>query len=118
MIEIKIPKEIRKYKETFWMGMTLRQTICAVAACAMNIPLYLWLSDYIGRDLAGWIVMFTTTPLALIGFFTYNGMKFEKLAWCVFRFNFLPQKRKYQTENLFAYLIQETEDEDDEMERK
>lgn len=107
MIEIKIPKEIRTYEETFLFGLTLRQTVCSVTAIALNIPLYLWLSDHIGQDLAGWAVMITTTPLALIGFVRYHGMRFEQLAWCVLRFNFLPQKRKYITENLFELLSEE-----------
>lgn len=113
MIEIKIPKEIRKYEETFWMGLTLRQTLCSAAAIALNIPLYLYLSDHIGRDLAGWIVIITTTPLALIGFVKYNGMKFEQLARCVCRFNFTPQKRVYATENFFDSLLESSSERED-----
>lgn len=110
MIEVKIPKEIRKYEETFLFGLTFRQTICSVAAISINVPLYFFMMDVIGKDLAGWMVMFTTTPLALIGFIKYNGMNFEKLAWCILRFNFISQKRKYRTENLFSDFLNTMEE--------
>ena len=41
MIEIKIPKEIRDYKEKFLFGLTIRQFISAAAALAVRVPLYL-----------------------------------------------------------------------------
>ncbi|MGI6588787.1 MAG: PrgI family protein [Peptococcia bacterium] len=106
MIEVKIPREIRAYKEKLFFGLNLRQTICAALAIAINIPLYIYVRPIIGDDLASWFIIFVTVPLFLIGFFQYNGMPFEKFALCILRFQLLtPQKRKYKTENLFAILM-------------
>lgn len=40
MIEIRIPKEIRTYKEKLFFGLTLRQLICTLIAVVVNVPLY------------------------------------------------------------------------------
>lgn len=105
MIEARIPKEIRVYKEKFLFGLTFRQTICCVLALVVNVPLYIWLTDLIGADGAGWIVMITAIPLGLVGFIRYNGMNFEKFAWCILKFEFTQQKRKYITENFYSHLL-------------
>ena len=110
MIEIKIPKEIRKYKEKFLFGLTFRQTLCTGAALLINVPLYLFLSDAVNKDVAGWAVMLTAAPFALVGFIKYNGMNFEKLMVCIAEFYFTLQKRVYKTENLYAWLREECEE--------
>ncbi|MDD4146329.1 MAG: PrgI family protein [Clostridia bacterium] len=107
MIEVKIPKEIRTYKEKLFFGLNLRQTICAALAIAINVPLYIFVRPLIGNDLASWLIIITAVPLFLIGFFQYNGMPFEQFILCILRFQLLtPQKRKYKTENLFAILME------------
>jgi hypothetical protein len=107
MIEVKIPKEIRTYKEKLFFNLNLRQTLCIVLALAINIPLYIFIRPYIGDEIAGWIIIFTAVPLFLIGFFNYNGMPFEQFIVCFLKFQFLtPQKRKYKTENLYAIFME------------
>lgn len=106
MIEVRIPKEIRTYKEKLFFGLNIRQTVCIVLALVINVPMYIYIRPYIGDDLAGWIIMFTAAPLFLIGFFDYNGMPFEQFLVCILIFQFLtPQKRKYKTENIYGLLI-------------
>lgn len=105
MIEIKVPKEIRNYKEKLFFGLNLRQTMCTVIALGINIPLYFLLRASLGDDLVSWLVICIALPIFLIGYFKYNGMPFEKFMACIFRFLFLtPQRRKYKTENLFTIL--------------
>ena len=43
MIEIKIPKEVHKHKETIFFGLTARQFFCAAAAVGLAAGLYLGL---------------------------------------------------------------------------
>lgn len=106
MIEVRIPKEIRTYKEKFFFGLNVRQSICTVLALAINIPLYIFICPHIGNELSSWIIILSGSPLFLIGFFHYNGMPFEQFASCIFKFQILtPQKRKYKVENLYAILI-------------
>ncbi|MDD4572488.1 MAG: PrgI family protein [Clostridia bacterium] len=106
MIEVRIPKEIRTYKEKLFFGLNVRQTICSVLAIAINVPLYIFIRPHIGDQIASWLIIFTAGPLFLIGFFHYNGMPFEQFIICIMKFMFLiPQKRKYKVENLYAVLL-------------
>lgn len=108
MIEIKIPKEVRSFKETIFIGLTLRQIICLGIALSINVPMYIFLKPYIGDEVASWIIMFTGVPLFLIGFFKFNGLPFEKYALIVLKFKlFIPQKRKYRVENVFTDIAEE-----------
>jgi hypothetical protein len=106
MIEIKIPKEIRDYKEVIFFGLNLRQIISLAIAFAVNIPLYVNTKKYIGDELASWFVMFTGVPVFLIGFIKFDGMPFEKYFQIMLRFNFLvPRKRHYKVENIYTVIF-------------
>lgn len=106
MIEVRVPKEIRTYKEKLFLGLNVRQTVCSILALAINVPLYIFVRPYIGDQIASWLIILTAGPLFLVGFFNYNGMPFEQFLICILRFQlFTPQKRKYKVENLFAILM-------------
>jgi len=108
MIEIKIPKEIRDYKETIFAGLNLRQIISLSVAFAINVPLYLYTKPYIGDELASWLVMFTGVPIFLLGFIKFDGMPFEKYIKIMLRFSFLvPRKRKYKVENIYTTIYEQ-----------
>ncbi|MEK4433104.1 PrgI family protein [Paenibacillus sp. FSL M7-0802] len=110
MIEIRIPKEIRTYKEKLFFGLTLRQLICTLIAVVVNVPLYWFGRDVIGSDAASWVVIFVAMPLFLIGYFNYNGMTFEQFIKSVIQQEFVyPQKRKYITLNMFELLTTENQ---------
>ncbi|OMD35658.1 PrgI family protein [Paenibacillus odorifer] len=109
MIEIRIPKEIRTYKEKLFFGLTLRQLICTTIAIFVNVPLYWFGKDIIGAEAASWVVILIAMPLFLIGYFTYNGMTFEQFLKSLIQHEFIyPQKRKYETLNIFEVLAQES----------
>lgn len=48
-MEIKIPKEVRKHKETIFFGLTARQFFCAVAAVGAAAGIYLGLERPLER---------------------------------------------------------------------
>lgn len=97
MIEIKIPKEIRDYKEKFLFGLTIRQFISVAVALAICVPLYIFGNKYIGDDLMGWLIMIIAAPIFAFGFFKFNGMPFEDFIKIVYRQKWAePQKRKYE----------------------
>ncbi|WP_068612497.1 PrgI family protein [Paenibacillus tuaregi] len=105
MIEIRIPKEIRTYKEKLFFGLNLRQLVCTLIAIVVNVPLYWFGRDIVGPDTASWIVIFIAMPLFMIGYFSYNGMTFEQFIKSVIQQEIIyPQKRKYVTVNLFEVL--------------
>lgn len=116
MIEIRIPKEIKNYREKLFFGLTLRQCICAGIALLICVPLYIWGHHFLPQEAISWIVVFIAVPLMLTGFFRYNDMAFEQFALEVIHFYFYPQKRVYSYEPPFmelrnAYLLEELTEE-------
>lgn len=107
MIEIKIPKEIRDYKEVIFAGLNLRQIISLSVAFAINVPLYIFTKPYIGDEIASWLVMIIGVPVFLVGFIKFDGMPFEKYFLIMLRFNFLvPRRRRYKIDNIYTILYQ------------
>lgn len=111
MIEIRIPKEIKEFKEKLFFGMTIRQLIATVVAIGINVPLYIKGKEYLGEDLTSWLVIIIALPISLLGFFKYNEMPFERFLKVMLEFQLiLPQKRPYKTENLYELLLNTDEE--------
>ena len=104
MIEIRIPKEIKTYREKLFFGMTLRQCICTAIALLICVPLYIFGNRFLPQEAVSWAVMVIAVPIMLTGFFRYNDMSFEQFAGEMFRFNFSVQKRIYEYEPIFSGL--------------
>ena len=112
MIEIRIPKEIKTYREKLFFGLTLRQCICTALALVICVPLYIFGNRFLSQEAVSWAVMVIAVPLMMTGFFRYNDMTFEQFAGEIFRFGLAPQKRIYEYEPLFMgfrneYLAEE-----------
>ena len=104
MIEIRIPKEIKNYREKLFFGLTLRQCICAGVSLAICVPLYICGHHFLPQEAISWIVVFIAAPLMFTGFFRYNDMAFEQFAVEVIHFYASPQKRVYFYEPPFMEL--------------
>lgn len=102
MIAVRIPEEIRKYKEKIMFGLTARQIICTVLALVICVPLYWFGRKYIQEDILSWIVILIAAPLIGIGYASFNGMPMEKffIVWLKFEVLY-PRKRKFCTDNAF-----------------
>ncbi len=112
MIEIRIPKEIKNYREKLFFGLTLRQCICASVALIICVPLYIFGNRFLPQEAVSWIVIIVAVPLMLVGFFRYNDMMFEKFIVEFLSHNLISQKRIYCFEPPFMefrniYLAQE-----------
>lgn len=107
MIEVRIPKEIREYKEKMIAGLNLRQCICAALAIGISVPTYLYGKAYINEEIMSWIVVFIAMPLALIGFFKYNDMPFERFLLLVIKSMIFTQKRKYEELDIYSEIRKE-----------
>ena len=104
MIEIRIPKEIKNYREKLFFGLTLRQSICAGAALLICVPLYIFGNKFLPQEAVSWAVILIAAPLMMAGFFRYNDMMFEQFAVELFYHLFTPQKRVYSYEPPFMEL--------------
>lgn len=102
MIVIRVPEEIRKYKERLAFGLTARQLISTIIMLIICVPLYWYGKNYIPEDILAWLIIIIAAPLVAIGFISFNGMPMEKFFVVWMRFEVLfPRKRKYKTENVF-----------------
>lgn len=101
LIEIRIPKEIKNYREKLFFGLTLRQCLCAGAALLICVPLYIFGNKILPQEAVSWVVILVAVPLMLVGFFRYNDMMFEQFAVEFMFHNFTPQKRIYSFEPPF-----------------
>lgn len=82
-LEVKIPKEVRGHRETIFFGLSARQFFCSALAVGTAAGVYLGLSPLLGKEPASWLCMALAAPLAVAGFFSYNGLKLEQFAWAV-----------------------------------
>ena len=108
-MEIKIPKEVRAHKETIFFGLNTRQFICSLLALGVAVGVYFALRTVAGAGSIGWLCVLAAFPFAVCGFFTYNGLTFERFLIVVIRSEFLyPRHLVFRSENLYAKLLEHT----------
>lgn len=106
-IEVRINKEVQDYQESLFFGLSLRQFLFALLAVLVAVGLYFGLRNVVGSGEIGWICVLAAFPFALGGFFTYNGMTFEKFLLAVIRSELLyPRKLVFRAENLYAAALE------------
>lgn len=98
---IRIPNEIRDYQEKLVLGLNWRQLISSILALVVCIPLYLFCREYVGDDLAQWVIIIISIPLIGFGFINIHGMKFEILLQSVFMTSFIMRKKRNFSNNNF-----------------
>ena len=76
---IEINKDIQKYKETVVMGLTAKQLIFSVASVLAGGAIVLLLYKHIGLTVSAYIAIPVVAPIALSGFYSYNGMSFMEM---------------------------------------
>lgn len=104
-MDIKINKEIRKYKEKIYFNLTLRQLVSVILGLGIAVPVFFFGRKYIGDDAVAWIIILVVMPIFAIGFIEVNGMTFEKLMVQILKFEFIkPKERIYVTENIYKIL--------------
>ena len=89
VIEVRINKEIRDYTESMFFGLSLRQFVFSVLACAVAVGIYLGLKPVLGTETTSWLCIVAAFPFALIGFVKYNGLTAEQFLWVWFKAVFL-----------------------------
>ena len=85
ILEVRINKEVRDYQESLFFGLSLRQFLFAPLAVAVAVGVYFGLHTVVGNADVGWLCVLAAFPFAICGFFTYNGMTFERFLIAVIR---------------------------------
>lgn len=105
-MEIKIPKEVRAHKETIFFGLSARQFICAVLAVAVAVGVYFLIKHVVGPETASWACIVAAAPVAVAGFFHYNGLTFEQFVWAFIKSQFLcAAPRAFRAENIYCMAL-------------
>lgn len=105
-MEIKIPKEIRQHRETIFFGLSLRQFLCAALAVGIAVMVYLLLSPALGKETASWLCLLAAAPVAVAGFFSYNGLTLERFLWAFLKSELLcAGGRRFISENFYYALL-------------
>ncbi len=73
---IEINKDIDRYQESVVMGLTAKQLIFSVASIVAGGGIVLLLYRYIGLTPSVYVAIPVVAPIALGGFYSYNGMGF------------------------------------------
>ena len=78
-MNISINKDIEKYQESVAMGLTARQLIFSIASVACGGAIVLLTYRYVGLTGSAYIAIPVVAPLALNGFYSYQGMSFTQM---------------------------------------
>ena len=76
---VEINKDLEKYKESVVLGLTAKQLIFSIASVVVGGGLILLLYPYIGLTMAAYISIPVVAPIALGGFYSYQGMSFYEV---------------------------------------
>lgn len=97
-----IPYEVTSYKDRFFFGLTIRQSICVAGGLALIVPTVFFgvKAGLLINDELGYIVMLEALPFAAFGWLKYNDMPFEQYGIKAFKYYFGNQHRKWKTESI------------------
>ena len=102
-MEIKIPREVRKYKESIFFGLSMRQFFCSAIAVGIAILAYFGLREYLGNEGVSWVCILVALPIALIGFLTYHEMTLEHFILAWIKSEWLMPKQLYFKSDNYMY---------------
>lgn len=107
-MEIKVNKEIKNYKESIFFGLSFRQFLCSALALGAAVGVYFALSNVLDKETVSWLCIVCAAPIAVTGFFQYNGLNFEKFVWAVIKSEILLSGvRLYKSRNIYNELLEE-----------
>lgn len=76
---IEINKDIDKYKESVVLGLTAKQLIYSLLSVAVGGGLVFLIYPIVGLTASAYIAIPVVAPIALGGFYSYNGMSFYEM---------------------------------------
>ena len=85
---IEINKDIDRYQESVAMGLTAKQLIFSIASVVVGGGLVFLLYPFIGLTGAAYIAIPVVAPIAMGGFYSYNGMSFYEVMGKKFHYMF------------------------------
>ncbi len=97
---IEVNADIQNYKETVFLGLTARQLIFSAVSLAAGGGVVLLAYPYTGLTAGAYIAVPVAAPVALSGFYSYNGIGFIEMVKLKLHFSFRNRTLLYiSTEN-------------------
>lgn len=97
---IEVNTDIQNYKETVFLGLTAKQLIFSVVSLVAGGGVVLLAYPYTGLTAGAYIAVPVAAPIALSGFYSYNGMGFIEMVKLKLHFAFKNRTLLYvSTEN-------------------
>lgn len=107
-MEVKVPRDILKYEEALFFGLSLRQFLFSLLAIGVAVGAYLLCSPHLSTETTSWICIVAALPFAFLGFVHYNGMTADRFARTWVRSELLfPKVLIYQGTNLYMDAIEQ-----------
>ena len=118
-MEIKVNKEIKNYKESIFFGLSFRQFLCSALALGAAVGVYFGMSRILDKETVSWLCIVCAAPIAVTGFFQYNGLNFEKFVWTVIKSEVLfSGVRLFKSRNIYHELLEEVKHNDRAIKKK
>ena len=76
---IEINKDIEKYQESVAMGLSAKQLVYSILALGSGCIIVFLLYEKIGLTFSCYVAVPVVAPIALCGFYSYNGMGFREV---------------------------------------
>jgi len=95
-IEVRIPKEIKEYKEKIIFGLSFRQLISVFVGGVICLGTYFLIKPIVGTDLASDIIIFEALPIFAFGFIKVRSFNFETYAKIFIKHKLTNNKRTYE----------------------
>lgn len=107
-MEVHINTEVKEYKESIVLGLTLRQTLCSVLAIGTAVGIYFGFRDILGKETVSWLCLVCAAPFAVAGFFKYNGMTLERFLYeVIYTYLFRSDLLLYKSQNWYYDIYKE-----------
>ena len=85
---IEVNKDIDRCKESVVLGLTARQLIYSIVSVVIGGGIVLLVYPYVGLTTSAYIAIPVIAPIALTGFYSYNGMTFMEMMKRKLHFSF------------------------------
>lgn len=113
-MDIELSEDLQYYKESFVMGLTVKQAFFSLLALGVGTAVVLLLYEKIGITLSCYVATPFVVPLALTGFYNYHGLSFWQFASKLLYFTFFNRPLLYcsteSVEGLKQLLLEENQE--------
>ena len=121
-MDIDLSEDLQYYKESFVLGLTVKQAIFSFLALGVGTGIVLLLYKKIGITLSCYVATPFVVPLALTGFYNYHGLTFWQFASRLLYYSFFNRPLVYRStesvEGLKQLFLEEKQEKADKEEKK